>query len=276
MRGSKRAFTLIELLVVIAIIAILAAILFPVFAQARERARAAGCLSNGKQLGLALMMYSQDYDEVFPASFAEPPRQNCPGNTGSFPIPFDGQLMPYIKSDGLFACPGDGHALQGWLAGAAGDFWDCRYTLNGQAGLRRRSYGYVGQINTAVARPDSNTGVSVWGQGKAMAELSNPGDTIAFAESNTDAEAWVLGTPWGSMFTNCDAWKLAGRIRGNATDEQIGNAIGCGPGGVWNNKPFKGHFDKSTFVFTDGHVKAFGFRQVAQNDFWMFKTVKPF
>src|SRR5690348_17963929 len=72
-RTRKPAFTLIELLVVIAIIAILAAILFPVFAQAREKARQAGCLSNGKQIGLALNMYIQDYDEAFPpADYGSP------------------------------------------------------------------------------------------------------------------------------------------------------------------------------------------------------------
>src|SRR5437588_7543059 len=65
-KNSRSAFTLIELLVVIAIIAILAAILFPVFAQAREQARKASCLSNCKQLGLAMQMYAQDYDDNMP------------------------------------------------------------------------------------------------------------------------------------------------------------------------------------------------------------------
>ena len=67
---TTRAFTLIELLVVIAIIAILAAILFPVFAQARAKARQAACLSNMKQIGNALMMYTQDYDETLPIQYS--------------------------------------------------------------------------------------------------------------------------------------------------------------------------------------------------------------
>ena len=66
---KQKAFTLIELLVVIAIIAILAAILFPVFAQAREKARAVSCLSNLKQIGLACMMYVQDYEETYPSGW---------------------------------------------------------------------------------------------------------------------------------------------------------------------------------------------------------------
>src|SRR5262249_38734327 len=69
MRNKKSAFTLIELLVVIAIIAILAAILFPVFAQAREKARSISCLSNNKQVSLGVLMYVQDYDETYPIFF---------------------------------------------------------------------------------------------------------------------------------------------------------------------------------------------------------------
>jgi prepilin-type N-terminal cleavage/methylation domain-containing protein len=71
---KHRGFTLIELLVVIAIIAILAAILFPVFAQAREQARTVSCLSNTKQIGLSVKMYSQDYDEQFPNGTYDGPR----------------------------------------------------------------------------------------------------------------------------------------------------------------------------------------------------------
>src|ERR1051326_6937621 len=71
---KQRAFTLIELLVVIAIIAILAAILFPVFAQARESARTSSCLSNEKQIGLSIHMYAQDYDEAFPMGTYNGPR----------------------------------------------------------------------------------------------------------------------------------------------------------------------------------------------------------
>src|SRR6195952_4329380 len=78
--GRRRAFTLIELLVVIAIIAILAAILFPVFAQAREKARQTSCLSNMKQLSLGLLMYVQDYDETWPRN------DDCV-NGGTAPIP---------------------------------------------------------------------------------------------------------------------------------------------------------------------------------------------
>ncbi|MBC8102405.1 MAG: DUF1559 domain-containing protein [Cytophagales bacterium] len=97
-------FTLIELLVVIAIIAILAAILFPVFAQAREKARQSACLSNQKQIGIGLGMYAQDYDEVFPVGNAANLALNPPTNTGRG---WAGQMYPYIKNIGVFLCPND-------------------------------------------------------------------------------------------------------------------------------------------------------------------------
>ncbi len=111
MKGSRRsAFTLIELLVVIAIIAILAAILFPVFAQARESARTISCLSNMKQLGLSWHMYAQDYDEVFPLSRSigyPDPAGDCARHTndGYTKITWKSLTQPYVKSWQLFRCP---------------------------------------------------------------------------------------------------------------------------------------------------------------------------
>src|SRR5271165_4979340 len=102
MVSRKKGFTLIELLVVIAIIAILAAILFPVFAKAREKARQASCLSNEKQLGLALMQYLQDYDERLPAvwdGFRSPET-----NWGI-------ETYPYVKNLSVFSCPSNVDAL---------------------------------------------------------------------------------------------------------------------------------------------------------------------
>jgi prepilin-type N-terminal cleavage/methylation domain-containing protein/prepilin-type processing-associated H-X9-DG protein len=93
---TKRGFTLIELLVVIAIIAILAAILFPVFARAREKARTASCLNNVKQLTLGIMMYAQDYDETYPAAYNYAP---VAATTWINPI------MPYVKNEQVLKCP---------------------------------------------------------------------------------------------------------------------------------------------------------------------------
>src|ERR1700760_715372 len=92
-----KAFTLIELLVVIAIIAILAAILFPVFAQAREKARAISCLSNLKQIGTGMMMYTQDYDENLCPPFV--------GATGPNAQTWDRLVQPYLKNTAITQCP---------------------------------------------------------------------------------------------------------------------------------------------------------------------------
>ena len=103
-RSTVNAFTLIELLVVIAIIAILAAILFPVFAQAREKAREITCISNARQIGLQVRMYTQDFDETMPIFYAyntQPPAGD-PAHKGVEEL-----ILPYGKSRELFRCPTD-------------------------------------------------------------------------------------------------------------------------------------------------------------------------
>ena len=110
-RRRHAGFTLIELLVVIAIIAILAAILFPVFAQAREKARSVSCLSNNKQIGTAIYMYVQDYDETFPMNFYM--GQNGPAPCVSVVWV---NLVPYIKNVQCYVCPSNPTALNFPLA----------------------------------------------------------------------------------------------------------------------------------------------------------------
>jgi prepilin-type N-terminal cleavage/methylation domain-containing protein/prepilin-type processing-associated H-X9-DG protein len=103
--NRRNGFTLIELLVVIAIIAILAAILFPVFAQAREKARMSTCLSNERQIGTALMMYVQDYDEAFPrVTFYSVSGGNW-GFKGDLTYTWKNAIRPYLKSLGVLSCP---------------------------------------------------------------------------------------------------------------------------------------------------------------------------
>src|SRR5277367_2598244 len=106
----RRAFTLIELLVVIAIIAILAAILFPVFAQAKAAAKATACLSNNTQLGLALQMYVNDYDDqmFFRANWAYSRAGYIKLSGAAYnPERWWNLMMPYVKNKNIFSCPDD-------------------------------------------------------------------------------------------------------------------------------------------------------------------------
>jgi prepilin-type N-terminal cleavage/methylation domain-containing protein len=101
---KQSGFTLIELLVVIAIIAILAAILFPVFAKVREKARQTSCLSNEKQLGLGFAQYVEDNDETFPVGCIN---TTFPPTDDHFGIGWAGAIYPYVKSTGVYQCPDD-------------------------------------------------------------------------------------------------------------------------------------------------------------------------
>ncbi len=146
-------FTLIELLVVIAIIAILAAILFPVFAAAREKARQIACLSNEKQIGLAFMQYDQDNDERFPAG-----ANNVSGGN-TWGIGWAGEIYPYLKSTAVYTCPDDGQTPV--ARNASGTDVPVSYALN-----------------MAITRTDYNGASCVFGN------LNSPSKTVLLCEAS--------------------------------------------------------------------------------------------
>ena len=162
----RSGFTLIELLVVIAIIAILAAILFPVFAQAREKARQTSCLANLKQIGNALTMYVQDYDETLPRAFSGGSSATDPGRDWAV------DLIPYIKMAGVQAAVQVNSALAAQrpdLFTANQPFYQCPSKADSRdvRGFRR-GYAYNNWLC-------SGTGVT-------LADLATPADHLAFGE----------------------------------------------------------------------------------------------
>jgi prepilin-type N-terminal cleavage/methylation domain-containing protein/prepilin-type processing-associated H-X9-DG protein len=258
--STKKAFTLIELLVVIAIIAILAAILFPVFAQARERARAISCVSNLKQIGLGIVMYSQDYDETLPVAF---PTYNAINGGDNTVVPLECLLEPYIKNAGVWACP----SSRAKASTNYSPIWDGRYK---GVNAKTRTYSSVGQIRTREAGNvnDRNTGMSDWGTNPtALAAMSAPAETIEVVDVNGGDVNYA--SPWGSLFTGCDTWKLAGRKRG----QDATTSGGC-DNEYNNNAGTAGHMENGNYVFADGHVKAMTWGAARKNDFYLFKNNK--
>jgi len=162
---KRRAFTLIELLVVIAIIAILAAILFPVFAQAREKARTASCLSNIKQVTLSWQMYLQDYDETMVPAFVYD--GTAPSNQTQIWWP---KLQePYVKNWAIYKCPSAPDPLS--IFGGGRFAWWGNQMVYGNVG-----YNYLG--------------LSIWldcdvkqTQGVGLAAVNKPASTVAFVDS---------------------------------------------------------------------------------------------
>lgn len=147
----RKGFTLIEILVVISIISLLAAILFPVFARARENARRASCTSNLKQIGLGIMMYSQDYDETFP------PGAYTDGSGNK--IIWRSLVQPYVKSTQLFQCP----SLQVQLDHGIPDSYGCNY-------------------NDPTVTTVAIAGLMSWSSGFKLAAVNNASGTILIGE----------------------------------------------------------------------------------------------
>jgi len=200
MSKATHAFTLIELLVVIAIIAILAAILFPVFAQARESARKTSCLSNTKQLGLGVMMYVQDYDEMYPCNSWDTPPIATADTDVKDPAYMSAmhwvwRLMPYIKNKQIFVCPSDPDTKNGWsgysLDGTCADGWGIptpiSYAPNSEI------LGYGGYQNDQGCFGDGSF-IPDWGLAPhSMASVPSPASTYLIADYGRESieETWV-------------------------------------------------------------------------------------
>jgi prepilin-type N-terminal cleavage/methylation domain-containing protein len=187
-RRGARGFTLIELLVVIAIIAILAAILFPVFARAREAARRSGCLSNMKQVTTAIMMYTQDYDEIMPYQQLG---DVCDYATAKTNV-WINSVMPYVKNKGVWVCP----SADDW--GKKGDS-DSVYWYNGHASAKAIA---------AVERPAESILFLEWAHRTNCTGMRPyPKDKCPPAkqgQGGTCPDTWHPNSTWGNNHTSGD------------------------------------------------------------------------
>jgi prepilin-type N-terminal cleavage/methylation domain-containing protein/prepilin-type processing-associated H-X9-DG protein len=230
-RRQKSAFTLIELLVVIAIIAILAAILFPVFAQAREKARSISCLSNTKQMGTGILMYVQDYDETFPLAI----QYNW--STG-----WAITTQPYIKSYDVYRCPSDGarNVKENWMG--VGISYGANMNWGGSGSA---PWGPMGAASSWLQYPSPS-----------IAAVGRPADTILLAE-RYNSDCLAVGNKNGNP-TNYRADFVTGSYLDTITPAQIPN--GTRAAAAWPNGPNGAvsakHSEMANFVFCDGHSKA--------------------
>ncbi|MBC7808235.1 MAG: DUF1559 domain-containing protein [Akkermansiaceae bacterium] len=272
---QRKAFTLIELLVVIAIIAILAAILFPVFAQAREKARQASCLSNGKQLGLALMMYTQDYDEKYPAALS------IGWGSAGWPRPSWSSALvvyPYMKNYGIFQCISDkfdvdeatlNANMQGniptdtrpphsmsYLVNAIGPKWDWMFGVPppGRAQGLFSYGGFAGGDQRVISQ----------------ASITNPSELIAITEGFDELVGDYWGCKWwasseGASF--CYDW-WNGPFEGITSDWLVDAMAFAGQGSAIG-KAWHKHNGGANFLYADGHSKWSNPLSIRDAKYWL-------
>jgi prepilin-type N-terminal cleavage/methylation domain-containing protein/prepilin-type processing-associated H-X9-DG protein len=216
--STKKGFTLIELLVVIAIIAILAAILFPVFARARENARRSSCQSNLKQMGLGFMQYTQDYDERWP----NPWRYNDDGNW----LP---AVYPYIKSAQVFQCPSDSSkTVAGWGTTTGFTYFHTSYGLN---------YNFL---------PAGGNQISA---GIHSSSITNPAKTVAMTDIGSEPENGKSPEAWDTSN------EASGFLVDDTSSTKVPKSAG-GSNSWAASAPAVRHLETTNVLWADGHVKS--------------------
>ena len=265
---KKKGFTLIELLVVIAIIAILASILFPVFARARENARRSSCQSNLKQIGLGMLQYTQDFDEKLPLVYVgqidRGPGDTYPGYT------WHDQIYPYVKSEQVFNCPSmtfrrsDTNAVPFAYSNPANNPGGpaVRGTWDDTANHGKHVGSYI--INAAYQRDGVPpvTSVSEGGRGgefsggisiSSLANVEQPAETFWVGENdaNTNGGTGLHNLIYVGLYAG-----VPDKLTFSAAPREGGEAnILYGRIGQISSR----HLDTTNVLFCDGHVKAMKF-----------------
>jgi prepilin-type N-terminal cleavage/methylation domain-containing protein/prepilin-type processing-associated H-X9-DG protein len=246
-----KAFTLIELLVVIAIIAILAAILFPVFAKVREKARQISCVSNSKQVGLAVLQYAQDYDETMPNATVN---TLAIWNVGTTYTSWSLMILPYIKDIHAFGCPDD--TLGGSTDPSVTWAGIClSYGANGYMVGRPPAYSFTDQkLAGAFGVPGFSN------DEPTLARQTQPSSSIMLAEkwssdlvtatSGADAN-WSAFGPFGAFTGDVPAYWFPGQAIPAPNRGAYSGYNPAGPnGGVSVHSNLM-----ATILFCDGHSK---------------------
>ncbi len=244
----KRGFTLIELLVVIAIIAILAAILFPVFAQARESARLSACTSNMKQIGLGILMYADDFDELFP-----PRRDYLNANYDeNICRTWKHLVTPYIKNSDIFQCPTNPAAR---VADEAADSRFCPTNLQQTPRFMRGYFYYRPFFKSSF--PAGSIGWWRGAGGYSQASISHPANALIAGENK---DIYPDYGPWMSYYRP-----------GSWGNEGYSN---------WSAR-HRGSEVHTTLIFADGHVKYHHWEQTCFNinpdntNMWQYNCRNP-